>query len=709
VTSRTDLRGLTALGDAHRLTLDVLPEPDALALLDRVLGGGRVGAEPTAAAELVQLSARLPLALRIAAAQVTGRQHGTFAGYTAELRAGNRLAALSVVGDEQAAIRAAFELSYAALPAPARRLFRLLGLVPGPDVTAAAAAGLAGATPAEAAGWLDQLTEAHLVDQHEPGRFSFHDLLRLYALDRARQEDPEPDRRQALRRLFDHYLRTAVAAGRLLHPHVLLLPDATDEPADQPAAQSPAAFADPTAASDWLDRERPNLLAGILAAADQGLPRSAWLLADALRGYFWMRCDPLGWLAAARCALAAAEAAGDLRAQAAAQLSLGALDSRQDRPRRAIDGYTRALELTRRTGWLEGQAAALGNLGSVYHDLAELDRATDHFARALDLNRRLGLLEGQAVNLAHLGWLNTDLGRLEQAAADYRDALALDRQTGSHCGEAVDLTNLGEIHHKLGRLDAALDCLTQALTLHRAIGDRGSTADALASLAAVHAEAGRYTEALQLARKALADVRTDGHLEFQVNALNVLAGICVLVDDHRQAVDLYEEALRLCPGGSQRRKIPRTLVGLATAHQRLGETDPAGAHAVRALRLARRNGYRLDEGMALTCLAEIRLATGDPAAATGYAEQALVLAAETGHRLGEARGHVVLGHALCATGAADRAERHWSQALALHTSIGSAAASQVAALLHRPVAGAADNGSAAAPARRRPPRRRTRA
>jgi DNA-binding SARP family transcriptional activator/tetratricopeptide (TPR) repeat protein len=649
VTSRNDLRGLTALGDAHRLRLDVLPEPDALALLDRVLGGGRVGAEPAAAAELVALSARLPLALRIAAAQLTG-QHRSFAGYTAQLRAGNRLAALAVVGDEQAAVRAAFELSYAALTPPARRLFRLLGLVPGASVTGAAATALTGAAAAEVAGWLDELTAAHLTDQPEPDRFGCHDLLRLYALDRARQEDPEPARQAALRRLFDHYLGTVTAAAQLLYPHVLRLP----VPAAAAAAAAPGVeppFDDPAAAADWLDRQRENLLAGILAAPGHGLPRSAWLLADALRGYFWLRCDPLGWLAAARCALAAAQAAADLPAQAAAQLSVGALHSRQDRPRQAIEAYLSAVELAGAAGWRQAQAAALGNLGTVYQDLGERERALDCLNQALVLNRQLGLREGQAVNLAHLGLLDADLGRLHQAVRHFQAALELDRETGSRSGAAVDLTNLGEVYHKLGRLDAAQDSITQGLTLHRAIGDRGSEADALASLAAVHADAGRYAEALRLARKALADVRAEGHLEFEANALVVLAGIGVLVGDHRQSVELYQEVLRLCPGGSLRRKLPHTLVGLATAHQRLGETDPAGSHAIRALRLARRSGYRFDEGLALTCLAEVQLAAGDPAAAAGYAEQALAVHAETGHRLGEARSHVVLGQAVLATGA----------------------------------------------------------
>jgi len=728
VTSRNDLRGLTALGDAHRLTLDVLPEPDALALLDRVLGGGRVSAEPAAAAELVALSARLPLALRIAAGQLTGRQHGTFAGYTAELRAGNRLAALAVVGDEQAAIRATFELSYAALPEPARRLFRLLGLVPGPDLTAAAAAALAGSGVPEATGWLDQLTAAHLVNQHEPGRFTFHDLLRLYALELARAQDPPQDRQQALHRLLDdHYLATVDAAARRLYPHVLRLPGppppthlTEPTPTDPtrltgPAGPGPLAAAVPTvefgeasAASAWLDRERPNLLAAILAAAEQGLPRSAWLLADALRGYFWLRCEPLGWLAAARCALAAAEAAGDRPAQAAAHLSLGALDSRQDRPRQAIDDYTRALRLARDTGWPQAQAAALGNLGSVYHDIGEMDLAADHLASALALNRQLGLVEGQAVNLAHLGWLHADLGRLQDAAEHFRQALELDRRTGSRSGEAVDLTNLGEVYHKLGHLDAAQDCLTQGLTLHRAIGDRGSEADALASLAAVHAEAGRYAEALRLGRKALADVRAEGHLEFEANALYALAGSCLLVDDHRQAVELYQEALRLAPGGSLRHKVPRTLVALATAYQRLGEADAAVAHAVRGLRLARRYGYRLAAGLALTCLAEIRLAAAEPAAAIDYAEQALAVHAETGHLLGAARTHLVLGHAFRATGAADLAERHWTESLALYTRAGSAAARPVAALVHRPAPGPPQPGPPQPDPPGRPALRRTR-
>ncbi len=185
VTSRDRLDGLVARDAARRITVEVMPLDEALALLGRMMGENRICAEPDAAAELATTCACLPLALRIAAAQLASQPDRAIADYVAELGQGNPLVCLEIDGDDHAAVRAAFDLSYAALKPDAQRLFRHLGLLSGPDITVASATDLTNLTRTQAAQLLDHLAAAHLVYQHAPGRYTFHDLLRRYAQARA--------------------------------------------------------------------------------------------------------------------------------------------------------------------------------------------------------------------------------------------------------------------------------------------------------------------------------------------------------------------------------------------------------------------------------------------------------------------------------------------------------------------------------------------
>src|SRR6266540_4164383 len=214
------LAGLVASHGASRLTLDVLPRGEAVALLARIVGQDRVDAEPEAAAGLAAACAHLPLALRIAAANLACEPDQPISAYLARLRGGDRLAELAVDGDPHAAVGGAFDCSYAALDADARRLFRLLGLVPGPELTAEAAAALADLPVTRAERLLERLASAHLVEPRAPGRFAFHDLLRAYARQQAERDDGkrDPEAEAALRRLLDWYLHVADAAAGLLYP-----------------------------------------------------------------------------------------------------------------------------------------------------------------------------------------------------------------------------------------------------------------------------------------------------------------------------------------------------------------------------------------------------------------------------------------------------------------------------------------------------------
>jgi DNA-binding SARP family transcriptional activator/tetratricopeptide (TPR) repeat protein len=453
VTSRERLSGLVSRDGAARLPLDVLTPVEAGTLLTRLLGARVTTAEPDATAELAQACAYLPLALRITAANLADRPGHGVAAQLAELRDGDRLDKFAVEGDEEYAVRTAFDHSYAGLDPAGQLTFRLLGLVPGPDVPLAGVARLSGATDADSARALDRLTNAHLVMQPFMRRYALHDLLRIYAAGLCDRMDNGADRDAAVARLHAYYLSTADAAARTLYPTTLRLPAADFAPS---AGQT---FADHTAALHWLDAERPNLLAIVDAAERAELHRIAWRLADTLRGYLWLRMDAVGWHTVATTGLRAAEADHDAPAQAAAHLSLADLRTRTGDYEAAARHAGQALERCRLAGWRHGEAAALGSLGNVSRRAGRMEASVGYQAQALDLNRRIGRSEGEAVNLANLGNALRELGRLSEAATYETEALALYRKLGSRNGEAAALGNYGETLHLQGEMVVAREHL----------------------------------------------------------------------------------------------------------------------------------------------------------------------------------------------------------------------------------------------------------
>jgi tetratricopeptide (TPR) repeat protein len=670
VTSRERLAGLVALEGAAHLNLEVLDPAEAGELLGRVLGTERVEAEPAAVAELARWCGFLPLALRVAAANLALHPQRRIAAEAAELASGDRLAALAVDQDEQSAVRAAFDHSYTGLPAEARRLFRLLGLVPGPHVTADAAAALGGTSRAEASRLLNRLASAHLVDQPAPGRYTLHDLVRLYAADRAEHEETAEDRQAATGRLFDWYLQTADAAGRLLNPETLRLPPVEE------AAPQPARFDDHQQALAWLDAQRPNLLAAVQHTAEHGPRPVAWRLADTLRGYYYLRVYTLDWLVVAGAGLAAAEAGEDLPAQAAAEHSLADLHRRIGRFQRAIEHYTRAATLSQQAGWREGQTSTLGGLGTTYFHLGRLPESAEHFTQALALARKHGQTTRQAARLGNLGLVYWLQGRLQQAADQHTQALALSRQLGSRRNEAVGLANLGESYHSLGRFDDALDCLTTALTLHRELGDRGGEAEALCVLAAVHRDAGRHPHALESAQAAVALSRDTGERPTEASAMAILATVHGCAAQYSQAIDHHQQALVLARETDTRYAEMTALIGLAVAYRQLANTGDAESFARNGLALAEQGGYRVVEGQAHTALAGVHLDLEEPDQAIEHAERAIAIQQETGHRLGEARARKELGNVLHRRGATEAAAASWQHANRIFTEIGSPEAAQ---------------------------------
>jgi len=459
VTSRARLPGLAATEGARLVPLDVLTAPEASELLASRLGE-RARAEPEAVRQLTEACSRLPLALSIVAARAAARPLLPLAGLARELTdVAGVLDALDA-GDPVASVRGVFSWSCRQLSGPADRLFRLLGLQAGPDVSIPAAASLAGLGPAEAATAVAELADANLIAEHPPGRFAFHDLLRAYAADLAGTMDSEPDRRRAVYRVLDHYLHTAHSGSLVLNPardFVTLdppLPGVTAEP-----------LGSASDARAWFEAERQVLLAAISQAADLGFDRHAWQLPWAV----WLFFDREGsWhdqVSIQNTAILAAQRLGDRAAQGNAYRDLGATYGRLGLPAEAREYCTQALELHRAVGDRLGEARAHLEITMLAEQQGRLAEALGHAKLSLALFRDAGHRPGLARMLNAVGYLHAQLGDYEQALENCQQALDMYRSLGDPLNAAATWDSVGYVLLNLGRYDEAISCLHTALGL----------------------------------------------------------------------------------------------------------------------------------------------------------------------------------------------------------------------------------------------------
>jgi DNA-binding SARP family transcriptional activator/tetratricopeptide (TPR) repeat protein len=623
VTARDEMVGLVAKDGAETLPLDVLSADEARALLAAMLGTERARTEPEATVELARRCANLPLALRIAAAHLRVNPRESVTGLCSRL-AERPLAALDVSGDSQAAVRATIDLSYIAQPAPVQRVYRLLGLLPFGDVVVEAAGAVAGVAPAEAASALDRLAEAHLVERRTRDRFGFHDLLRRYAGDRAGTEESDAERAAAIGRFHDWYLHSVDAAARVLYPHLLRLPVSASVGVGFP----PSTFDDDRQALAWLDAERPNLVAAVTHAANHGPCPAAWRLADAVRGYFYLRMHAVDWMVVAAAAEAAAAAEGDAQARASAQFSLAMLPWRQGRHDEAVRHYEAALAFSRAASWRAGETAALGSLGNVQRSAGRLSLAAGRFRQVIELDAQ----EGQTASaMGNLGLVCWELGQLTDALDHLTQALPRFRKIGSRSGEATVLANLGEVMHALGRSQEATDHLTVAATMHENVGHRPAVGDTSRCLAEVRCDTGDYGAALEQAEYAVRVALDSGHRRYEANARIALGTAYQALGDHSRAYEQHLAALAVARAAGERYAEVKALIGAALAGLAERRAD-AATHAHEALALARQTGYRMLEGLALTALAHLHLASADVDRARDYGREALDVHRSTGHQ-----------------------------------------------------------------------------
>ena len=497
VTSRVSLRGLAAYQDVRHITLTPFRPQESLTLLSEVVTRDRVMAEPAAAVDLADLCAHIPLALRIAAANLLDRPSKSIADYATDLRNADRLSFLQIPGDEQAALRAAFGLSYVSLATDTGRTFRMLGLLPGRDATVPAVAALTGMSQREAARNLDQLAAAHLISEHFPGRYSLHDLLRIYAAELAMAKETAASRREAETRLFRWYLQTSHAADRALMPRRTRAALGPHEP--EPA---PVLLGDRQQALIWCKAELDNIVLTARHAVDTGQYDFCWRLADAMLGFFTLHQSWSEWEALAKIGLNAARHVGERYGEASALASLGNCYAGSGKLEQALECHIKAFDIRHEIGD-KLECAALVNIGEIYSRLNQFENSIEYAKRAFKVASECDDEWGKCISLNNLGETYSKLEQYEESLHFTRQALTMFVDLDDPYGQGYALDNLGGVHIKMGQVNESLSCFHEALRIRREIGDRNGEADTLLHIGDVYLTDGQANRAREFWRDAL--------------------------------------------------------------------------------------------------------------------------------------------------------------------------------------------------------------
>jgi DNA-binding SARP family transcriptional activator len=507
-TLTTSRQTLAALQNAHVLSLDVLPFPEATELLKWIVGHDRVSADPTAAAEVVECCGRLPLALQIAGARLAARPTWPVGELARCL--GDTTSRLDELATGDLAVRASFDVSLRALhhsPDPTERAavtaFGLLALPDGPHLSMAAAARLLDLPERAARAQVERLVDAHLLETPGPGRYQFHDLLRLYARDHATRlrQQSRRQRLAALTRLIGFYTATAWHTLTLLRPGDYRLATA-----DPRWTSGGLKFDDAPAALAWLEAERPNLLAAVNQAATSPGIRGelAGQLAHAIFPFLLVRGYWQDSVQATQTALHIARQMGDLAAQAQAYNNLGGAQIRLGQFAEALDHHQESLAIRRKLGDRRGQGASLSNLGLIHERHGRYEEAMACQQESLAILRELGDRRGQAATLGNLGVVYQRQGRYEEAMACQQESLAIFRELGDRLGHAESLNDLGVVYQRHGQYGRALACHQESVAIFRELGDRYGQAEALRDLGAALVSAGHHQRARTAWQEALA-------------------------------------------------------------------------------------------------------------------------------------------------------------------------------------------------------------
>ncbi|MEO3975677.1 BTAD domain-containing putative transcriptional regulator [Streptomyces sp. CAU 1734] len=643
VTSRNRLGALIVSHGAAMLPLRPLASDEAEELVRCVVGECRAAAEPEALAELVAICGRTPLALRIAAANIALRPDVSIADHVRDLRSGNPLESLAVAGHPDSAVRRAFELSYRRLDPEAAKAFRMLGLLPGPSTSVAAVGALLGDGSCAAHHVLDRLFAEHLVEHNGQERLRLHDLIWWYARLLVDADEDKAAHREARLRLLHWYTASADAAARSLYPQILRL---GIEQLD--AVAEPETFADPERAADWFDAEHTDLVRLIEAESDREPCPAVWILADIMRGYFWLRRDAETWIAVATAGLRAAQQAGDFRGQAAAYQSLGLAAFTMGDLELSRGRFEQAIELARRADWGVCESVALSNLAGVSADLGLLNQAAEYYDQCITLNRRLERTPHQP--LQGLSEVLHGMGRLKEAEQLCRSALALSRKIAAPDSIARISTTLAHISAHLGELETAHELASASRKGFQSIGNLAGEAETVCALAMITATSGEGPAALKFGLAACRLSRRAGRPRLRMEAMLAMGHARYQLGQYARAHEHFRIACRIAEGIGLLKGRTMALLGLGVCAARSDRPLDALCHAGAALELAQESQLRLLEGQAQIVIALAQAGRGDIDAASRARRQAETIYRTTGYRpvhspfAGPSGGYDLPGH-----------------------------------------------------------------
>jgi tetratricopeptide (TPR) repeat protein len=639
VTSRHTLAGL----GARLLDVAVLDDQASVTLLDRALraarpGDDRVSADRAGAVRLAGVCGGLPLALQIVAALLKADPSRTVSEMADELA--DQVRRLEVLryddggGTSEPSVAAAFDLSYRQLDDTMARMFRLLPVNPGPDVSTTAVAALADLSVGNVRQIISRLVRAHLVEAAAgaAGRWRMHDLLRLYAGQLSDADADDDQREQARDRLLVYYLDTAGAAGA----YVSALPD----------TPVPATFSGRDDALAWLDAERPSLIAAVTMAASTGRDQVAMRLPLDLAGYLEWRRRFDEWLSTATISRDIARRLQDRGNEAVALNNLGLALAGMRRFAEAIIAHQDAAAIFRETGDRNGEGNAMLNLGDALRQAGRLEEAIAASGDAAAIFRETGDRNGEGGALNNLGAALRQAGRLEEAIAACKGAAAIFRETSDRHSEAMALNNLGAALADVGRLEEAIAAQRDAAAIYRETGDRNREGGALNNVGVALRHGRRFDEAVTAHRDAAAIFRETGDRYREGMALNSLGLALREAGEPDQAITTHRDAAAIFREIGDRNDEGMALNNLGVALREAGEPDQAITAHRDAAAIFREIGDRTDEGMALNNLGVALREAGEPDQAITTSRDAAAIFRETGDRNGEAIVLYNLGDAL---------------------------------------------------------------
>ena len=656
ITSRSQMPSLAALTGARLLQLGPLKPSEAEQLVHTILATAPVPAD-TEIEQIVELCGYLPLAMRVAA---TAYLHSArpLPDFITELKQRDRLSALTIADDPRATVRAVFDLSYRTLTADAARLFRLLSLIPGPDLCRSCAYHVAGLSPGRTEQLLGELTAASLIHPARPRHYRFHDLVRLYAHDRCVTEDDPDVLHTALARLYGYYVTTADDAADALYPTWIRLPRT------HPTLVAPERSHAVPNAAEWMSDEAPNLIATIRYTAQHGPAEIAWYLSESLRAYVVTHSEyRIEALGAFEVALHAAQDAGNRRAMATMHAAFSAVYLRIRDIQRALPHIRAELDHHLDGGFPEGEARARIALSEALETQGYLRDAADQLEEALHIAEHHDFRDLQLFSLLNFSFLEERRDQLDIAKKYALSALDLTdaRSSGSVVGSIH--TSLGMIFTRRGEFAAAIEQHLLSLECYRPAGDQHYESEALRELAHAYSKTGDTEASIEYATQAMAVAEELGDEYDIADSLIAIAGIYHELGLTDQARAHAESALKMSRELDYIKARVEATLQLATIDKSEARLDQAQDHAQCAVDLAHQGELRRLRGDAEILLAWITHERGDAAHALDHATNAFTIHQELNSPYGQTRALHVKGLALLAQNRRAEAKRELSLAL----------------------------------------------